>query len=107
VPPDLLSTASPNQQASHKEWAADRLDSQCAFPAEVEDLPIDRAVVTIAVDVGPDGKPVSVAVLSDPGHGFGDAAQRCAMAQRYVAARDASGRAIASRLCPIRVRFVR
>ena len=39
--------------------------------------------------------------------GFGDAAMQCAMGQRYVAARDESGRAIASRIGPLRIRFER
>ena len=105
--PDVLSTASPNPESTHKEWSPERAGSHCSFPAEAENLPIDRGIVRITVDVRADGTPSSVTVLSDPGYGFGEAAKQCAMEQRYVAARDESGRAIASRTKPFSVRFVR
>jgi Gram-negative bacterial TonB protein C-terminal len=105
--PDVLSTASPNPESRHKEWSAEHVGSKCTFPPEAESLHVDIAIVVIVVDVRADGTPSSVAVVSDPGHGFGDAAMQCAMEQRYVAARDDSGRAVASRTKPFRIRFVR
>jgi hypothetical protein len=105
--PDILSTASPTSESHHKEWSPERAGSSCSFPAEAEPLAIDEGIVVIVVDVRADGMPSSVAVVSDPGYGFGEAAMRCAMEQKYVAARDESGRAVASRTKPFKVRFVR
>jgi protein TonB len=79
----------------------------CPFPPEADVEQIDRAVALVRVTVGADGRATNVAIVSDPGHGFGRQARRCAMAQRYEPARDADGRAIASTLPPIRVTFDR
>jgi protein TonB len=79
----------------------------CPFPPEADADDVNQAVVSLVVTVGPDGSPVSVKVLSDPGSGFGAAARRCAFAQHFTPALDASGRRIAGTTQPIRVRFVR
>jgi len=47
-----------------------------------------------------------VAVLSDPGHGFGKAAKSCASKARFDAARDDAGKAVAGELM-MRVRSER
>jgi protein TonB len=67
----------------------------------------DQAMVTIVVTVRSDGTPQSVAILSDPGHGFGSAARSCALGQRYAAALDRDGHATTASTPPIRVRFAR
>lgn len=56
-----------------------------------------------------DGSVASVELLSDPdpGHGFGEAALRCARTARFAPALDAAGRPVEARSPPIRVRFVR
>jgi periplasmic protein TonB len=82
------------------DWNCSRL-----FPNDPEAG--DRAAVLIAVTVLPSGAPSSVAVLRDPGHGFGAAARACAMAQRYSPAFDRGGSPIAATTPPITVRFTR
>jgi len=54
-----------------------------------------------------DGTPEKVTVLSDPGHGFGRAATRCAMLQHFDAALDHDGNAIPGLTKSLRVRFER
>jgi len=67
----------------------------------------DYAIVLIAVTVLPTGKPKSVAIIRDPGHGFAAAARACAMMQGYSAALDRQGNAIVATTPPITVRFTR
>jgi protein TonB len=50
-----------------------------------------RARVRMVVMVLPDGSPESVEIVSDPGHGFAQAARECAMKQRFQPARDEDG----------------
>ena len=66
-------------------------DWNCPWPAEADSEQIDQALVTVAITVGPDGKPLKVDVVKDPGHNFGLEARRCAMRERYQTALDASG----------------
>jgi protein TonB len=78
----------------------------CPFPPEADADQIDNAVVGVQVTVGPDGSATTVAVVSDPGHGFGRAAKACAKARRYQPALDKSGTAIVSSTM-VNVRFYR
>jgi periplasmic protein TonB len=82
-------------------------DWNCPFPPEADSDQIDQAFPTIQVSVRPDGTPERVTVLSDPGHGFGRAASRCAMQQRFDAALDRDGTPIAGMTKSLRVRFER
>jgi protein TonB len=82
-------------------------DWNCPFPPEADSDQIDQAFPTIQVLVRPDGTPERVTVLSDPGHGFGRAASRCAMQQRFDAALDRDGTPIAGVTKSLRVRFER
>jgi periplasmic protein TonB len=79
----------------------------CPWPSEADPLPIDAETVVIRVVVRPDGSAESVAVVSDPGHGFGEAAARCAMRTRFTPARAAGGEPIRTSSPAIRVRFTR
>jgi protein TonB len=79
----------------------------CPFPAEADTDQVDEAYVTLQVDVKADGSPTSVRVLSDPGHGFGREARRCAMNKRYATALDHDGTAIAGTTKAFRVHFSR
>lgn len=79
----------------------------CPFPPEADADQIDSAVVTVSVTVRPDGSPLSVKVVSDPGHGFGRAARICALGRKYQPAFDKTGQAITATMPPIRVSFVR
>jgi len=79
----------------------------CPWPSEADPLPIDEEIVVIRVVVRPDGTAESVAVVSDPGHGFGDAAARCAMRTRFTPALGPNGELVRATSSPIRVRFTR
>ncbi len=79
----------------------------CAFPPEADVAQVDFARARIVVTVAADGRAESAVVLSDPGNGFGDAARRCALAQRYTAARDRSGNPQMATTAPITVTFTR
>jgi protein TonB len=79
----------------------------CAFPPEADIDGVDQAVASIVVTVRPDGTPLSVKVVSDPGHGFGRAARQCALGRRYSPALDRAGQPITSSSPPIKVRFTR
>jgi hypothetical protein len=81
-------------------WDCSRL-----FPSDADAG--DYATVLIAVSVGSDGSAKRVAMLRDPGHGFGAAAIQCAMSQRFQAALDRTGNPVAATTPPILVRFSR
>ena len=79
----------------------------CPWPREADAERIDEQTVVIRVVVAADGKPASAEVVSDPGHGFAQAAIACAMQTRFAPSRDREGRTIRARSPPIRVRFTR
>lgn len=79
----------------------------CPWPKEADALRIDDQTVVLRVAVDADGEVTSTELLSDPGHGFGQAALACARKARFDTARDPEGRAYAALSPPIRVRFVR
>lgn len=79
----------------------------CPFPFQADTAEIHHAVVMLVVTVKADGRPKSVQVLSDPGHGFGAAARRCAHGQRFVPAHDPRGRPTMGTTRPFRVTFRR
>ncbi|MEM9696963.1 MAG: ferric siderophore ABC transporter substrate-binding protein, partial [Myxococcota bacterium] len=81
--------------------------SNCPFPPQADVEQIDKAVATVAVTVGPDGRARSARVVSDPGYGFGAMAKRCALGQRYRAALNFDGSPITATTPPIRVFFRR
>ncbi|WP_437594593.1 energy transducer TonB [Sorangium sp. So ce1000] len=79
----------------------------CPFPPEADVDQIDQAKVVLMVMVRPDGSPLSVKVVSDPGHGFGRSARMCALGMRYRPGKDRSGASIAATTPPITVNFTR
>jgi len=81
-------------------------DWHCAFPAEAEKAKISRALVLLALTVGPDGTVEKVDVADDPGYGFGEIAVKCASVQRFTPGVDASGRDVRARVS-VNVHFVR
>ncbi|MBX3129615.1 MAG: energy transducer TonB [Polyangiaceae bacterium] len=81
--------------------------NDCGFPAEAEMDQVDFGIVTLTVTVGSDGKAQSVAILSDPGHGFGRHARGCAMRKRFNPGLDKAGNPTTRTTPPIRVRFTR
>lgn len=82
-------------------------DWRCPWPREAEADEIAQQIAIVRVVVRADGSVESAAILSDPGHGFGETAVACAMQTRFAPARDRQGRAIRSQSPPIRVRFTR
>ena len=79
----------------------------CPWPSEAVPLSIDEETVVIRVVVRPDGTAESVAVVADPGHGFGQAAASCAMRTLFAPARADGGEPVRAISAPIRVRFTR
>jgi protein TonB len=79
----------------------------CPWPREADAEEIDEQTVVIRVVVRPDGSVESANVVSNPGHGFGDAAVSCAMKTRFTPAHDRQGAPVRSVSPPIRVRFTR
>ena len=79
----------------------------CPWPREADAEQIDEQMVVIRVVVRVDGNAESAEVLSDPGHGFGQAAAACAMRTRFSPARGRDGDPVRSKSPPIRVRFTR
>jgi periplasmic protein TonB len=79
----------------------------CPWPREADALRIDEQTVVLRVVVTPEGRVTSAELLSDPGHGFGQAALACAREVRFDAALDAEGRPYLAASPPIRVRFTR
>jgi len=75
---------------------------RCPFPAEADSDQIDEAKVGVEVKVTPDGRAESVSVYTDPGHGFGREAKKCALRERYDAALNVDGQPIPG---TFRVRF--
>lgn len=67
----------------------------------------DEAWVSVVVTVRPDGSPASVAVVSDPGEGFGAAARACALQQTFQPALGPDGAPTLGRTAPVRVHFTR
>ena len=84
----------------HHDWA-------CPWPHEADDQQIDEQTVVIQVVVGPDGSVESATVVSDPGHGFGQAAIACALRTRFTPARDRDGQPRRATSPAVLVRFTR
>jgi periplasmic protein TonB len=78
----------------------------CPFPPEANAEEINYQRVHIAVSVRPDGRPDSVRVIGDPGHGFGREARSCALRNRYRPALDRDGHPIQATI-PINITFTR
>ncbi|RLB51521.1 MAG: hypothetical protein DRI90_22880 [Deltaproteobacteria bacterium] len=90
----------PPQLTGSRSW-------DCPFPAQADTEQVDRATAVVSVTIGANGRAIRAQILSDPGYGFGRAAQRCAMSKRYEPALNADGRPITATTPPIRVRFSR
>ena len=102
-----VAAAPPKEDRSKPPTIAGGSAWSCPFPPEADADGRDSAVATIVVTVRPDGTPASVAVIADPGSGFGRAARQCALGRRYQAGLDRDGNATTATTPPIRVRFSR
>lgn len=80
--------------------------NDCPFPPEADVDNIDQAAVLVQVSVNPEGRPSSVKVVTDPGHGFGRAARTCAMQRGYQTALDREGKPVAG-VFSVNVTFAR
>ena len=80
---------------------------RCPWPQEAERLGIKEQVVVLRAVVDSRGKLSSASLVSDPGHGFGKAALRCAQTAGFEPARDRNGDSYAATSPPIRLRFMR
>ncbi|HVJ93417.1 MAG TPA: energy transducer TonB [Labilithrix sp.] len=89
----------PPRLASDLEW-------RCPFPTAADTDNIDHAVVTLRVEVDSVGRSRSATVVTDPGHGFGQEARRCAMSKAWTPALDRSGSPVDGSVT-VRVRFDR
>lgn len=79
----------------------------CPFPPEADTDQVDQAIAVIVVTVKPDGTPLTVKVVTDPGHGFGRAARMCALGRSYHPGLDRAGQPTTLTSPPITVRFTR
>jgi periplasmic protein TonB len=79
----------------------------CPWPREADTLRINEQTVVLRVVVTPEGRVTSADLVSDPGHGFGQAALACARSARFDAALDRDGHPYLATSPPIRVRFKR
>ena len=78
----------------------------CPFPPAADAANINAALVELKLRVNARGKLDAVGVLADPGHGFGEAARRCAASKQLRPALDRYGAPRESELV-VRVRFTR
>lgn len=79
----------------------------CPFPPEADVEQINFKRVQVVVKVGTTGKALDVTVVADPGYGFGTAAKRCAMRQRYEPALGRDGKPVVGAARSFFVRFSR
>jgi periplasmic protein TonB len=75
-------------------------------PARLPDSREGTTTVALKVTVAADGSPKDVEVVRDPGHGFGDVAQRCALSRRWSPALDHEGSPVGGTVI-VNVRFDR
>ena len=107
VDPNAAPTGTPGEPDRSNTIRLEGDEWRCAWPREADAEQIDEQAVVIRVVVRADGTVESATLVSDPGHGFGQAAVACATRTRFVPARDRGGRAFTSTSPPIRVRFTR
>ena len=66
----------------------------CPFPSEAEAAQVDKAYVTMRVEVSAEGRAKKVIIVKDPGLGFAREARACAMRKRYTPAKDQAGNTV-------------
>ena len=103
--PNGLRRSRNRSRARPVQLAGDEWD--CAWPQEAVSEDIFEQHVTLKVQVSAAGTVSRVTLLSDPGLGFGPAAELCASEMRFSAARNEEGQPIDAQSPPIRVRFTR
>ncbi len=96
----------PATDFSRKPALAGGAEWTCPFPSEADRAGVDSALVSIRIALDASGAVRNVELRSDPGHGFGGAAERCARTKRWAPALDRQGNAVAGDIV-INVRFRR
>jgi protein TonB len=91
---------------SHGPSVIGGLSWDCPFPAQADVDGVNRAQVSLHVQVDPRGRPIRVVPLSNPGHGFADAARACALRKQWLPGTDRTGRPSTTGIT-LNVRFVR
>ncbi len=81
--------------------------NDCGFPPEADVEQINFMRVRLVVTVDTDGRAKSARVLGDPGYGFGQRAQQCALRKRYSVGLDAQGQAVVKSTPPFVITFER
>jgi protein TonB len=107
VDPNASPTVHPGEVDHARTVTLNNDEWRCPWPAEADTEQIDEQSVVIRIKVRVDGTAASARVVSDPGHGFAQAAVACALSTRFVPARDRGGRPMEAESPPIRVRFTR
>jgi hypothetical protein len=80
---------------------------ECPWPSAAARAGVNHAVVHVTVDVTARGGATAAQLIDQPGYEFGEDAIRCAMDQRYIPGRDASGKPVAGRTRKFSVQFNR
>ena len=96
----------PQADASRAPRLAGGSSWSCPFPPEADDAGIDRAIVSLRVEVAADGGVIDVRASTDPGHGFAREARRCAQQKRWEPGLDRDGKPTRA-LALVNVRFER
>ena len=102
-----LDSVATRQDLSRVSKPSDSSWNDCGFPPEADTDQINFMRVRIMVTVGVDGRAQKVAVLNDPGHGFGRQAQQCAFRKGFDVALDSDGKPVVSTTPPLNVTFTR
>jgi protein TonB len=103
----LFGPGSPGRDLSARPMLGGPAYWDCPWPSSANQAGIDRAVVTITVDVAVNGEPLGVHLVHKAPYDFGEGAVDCAKRHRYHAGRNRNGDPISGRTGPITVVFNR
>jgi protein TonB len=98
--------AAPSRDQSRRASVVGGFAWSCPFPPAADSASINLAVVQLRLRVAAQGRLEHVGVMADPGHGFAEAARRCASGKHFLPALDRTGAPVSSELV-VRVRFTR
>jgi protein TonB len=107
VAPETIKGAPTSAPSRARSVLLDQSAWNCPWPAEADAEQVNEQTVVLQASVRADGRADNVAILNDPGFGFGAAARLCALRTRFEPARDGTGQPIVAKSPPIRVHFFR
>lgn len=96
----------PSVDRTRKPALAGGAEWSCPFPSDADSAGIDSALVSLRVALDAAGTVQGVDLRKDPGHGFGQAAERCARTNRWSPALDRQGLPVSGDVV-LNVRFTR